>query len=50
MITLFIILMILAVIIMVICGASMVLIDPIIAVLIIFGIYKLVKKLFFHKK
>ena len=50
MLTLFIILMILAVFFMALTGVAVILIDPIIAVLILIGIVKLVKKLMSKKK
>lgn len=50
MITLFIILMILAVVFIAVSGVAVVLLDPIIAVLIIIGMVKLVKKLISKKK
>lgn len=50
MLTLFIILMILAVFVMALTGVAVILIDPIIAVLVIIGIYKLLRKFIFKKK
>lgn len=43
MITLFILLMILAVVFMAVSGVAIVLIDPIIAIVIIYGVYRLIK-------
>ncbi len=50
MITLVVILLILAVLVAMICGVSMLLLDPIIAILIIIGIYRLIKRFIFKKK
>lgn len=50
MLTLMIIFMILAVVFIVVTGFCVILLDPLIALLVIVGIYKLVKKLFFSKK
>lgn len=50
MLTLFIILMILAVFFMALTGVAVILIDPIIAVLIVIGVCKLLRKFIFKKK
>lgn len=49
MITLFILLLILGAILIVVSGACVVLLDPIIAILIVMGIYKLIKTIFKKK-
>lgn len=50
MVTIFVILIILGVLLAVICTGAIVLIDPIIAILIIYGFYKLVRWLTGKKK
>lgn len=50
MVTLFVLLVILGVLLVVLSGACAILLDPLIAILIICGVYKLVKKLTKKKK
>ncbi len=50
MITIFIILLLMAALLMMVCGVSMILLDPIIAVLIVYLLYRIIKKLFFGRK
>lgn len=50
MVTLIVILLIMAALLMMVCGVSMILLDPIIAILVIYLLYKLIKKVFFRKK
>lgn len=50
MITLFILLAIMGVLLFVVMMGCTILLDPIIAILVIYGVYRLIKKLVFRKK